>query len=300
MKFKKTIQSVILTLLFAYQTSGFCQSSQSNLFIEPNVALKYDNSSLKVTDRFSNSYYGTEAYSLNYLKKDGSKSYIYIEAKNSTTTPDQNYQDSILDISIEYLNSIKSDSISVYKKAKTINYKEFSGYSVVFKYEKENKYATAFYCYKYFDGGICVISYLSAAAAKVDSYKSEYSILTSLIDGLITYSKKDLEILNSEEKQISDKIKIIVDSIPRPADFHFEATFLGNVTIIDESKSEIKHLEVQGEYYPQIVEKDSLGKFFIYFNDKQKGFIEKEGILIIKDKIGRKVTVPFKFSYYNL
>lgn len=289
------MRKLFIVLLTLYFGTVDAQTTNSYLFIEPTVSLSYDSTVIKIKDRFSNTYYHTESYSLTCFPTNA---YVLIDARPSFEIPTQKYQDSLIDISIKMSNSIDNDTIQVYKKGISIHYKEFSGFGLIVKAKKEKRYAISFYCSKFYDGGYCTIFYSASSKNKIENYDNDYKNLASLIDGITTYTRKDFEV---EDSLIVAKYSISVDSVGRPVDFpaYLKRSFFGEVKIKPTLEDKVKEVQVKWEYGSQIFTPKADGKIYIDCNDKEKGLIEKQCELILLDKFGKQVRVPFTFKYIN-
>lgn len=273
----------------------FAQTSNSFLFIEPNVSLNYDSTVFKVKNLFSNSYYHTESYMFDCIPTNA---VVLIEANKASFIPSQKVQDSLIDLSLEMTNKLDNDSIQIYKHGIPIHYKGYSGLGFIAKGKKENKYAITFYCSKYYNGGYSTIFYSASSTNKIENYDNDFEFLTSLIDGITTYNKEDYE---TEDSLIVAKYKVTVDSIGKPTDFRefINRTFYGKVIVTPTLTHKVKEVWVTGQNGSQIFTPQADGQIIIDFNDSEKGVIVKIGELILLNSFGKQVRVPFEFNYVN-
>jgi hypothetical protein len=281
--------------LSLYLGTAIAQVTNSYLFIEPSVSLNYDSTIIKIKDRFSNTYYNTESYSVTYLP---SNAYVLIDASPSVESPTQEYQDSLIDISINMCNKLDNDTLQIYKEGVAVHYKGFSGFGFIVKDKKEKKYAISFYCSKFYEGGFCTIFYSVSTTDKIDSYEDDKKVLTSIIDGITTYTNKDFEV---EDSLLLAKYTISVDSVSRPADLplNFKRTFFGKVTVKPTLDNKVKGVYVSERYGSQIFTPQPDGQLIIDCFDTQKGTVEKKCELILLNNFGKQVRIPFEFNYIN-
>ncbi len=137
-----------------------------------------------------------------------------------------------------------------------------------------------------------------ASKDKIDEYTKDEKVLTSIIDGITTYTRKDIELENSS---LASMYKITVDSIARPIDMpsYFKRTFFGKVIVKSTLNNRVKEVSVSSEYGSQIFKPQHDGQIILDCNDSKKGYIEKECELIILNSFGKQVRIPFNFSYIN-
>src|SRR6187402_1131839 len=65
-------------------------------FIEPNISVSYDSNVLKITQRYSNTFYKTESYDFSYQGDTAKKALIHISASNPTEYPPKKQRDSLI------------------------------------------------------------------------------------------------------------------------------------------------------------------------------------------------------------
>jgi hypothetical protein len=271
------------------------QQSKSFLYVEPNVSLSYDSNLIKIKDKFSNTLYNTDSYSLSYIPNSG---YINIQAGYSLSAPSKKVQDSLVDLSIKMCNKSDNDTIKIFKKGIPFHYKDFSGFGFIIKGKKEKRYVISYYCFNYFDGGFCNFFYAKTSEKKISKYKTDEKIVKTIIDGITTYSRKEIE---EENDFLIPKYTISVDSVSRPLslDAFLNRTFYGKVNIKTNEKNKIVKVEVYNDYGSEIFKTQSDGQLLIDCYDYKKGKIVKKCNLVVLNKFGRQVRIPFDFEYIN-
>jgi hypothetical protein len=267
------------------------QTPNAYQFVEPNVSLKYDSTLLKAKDRFTNSVYGTESYGFSYAFPNRSKTYVQISTGLPPKNADQKYQDSVANAIIKQINRYAGDSI-VIKATRPLQYKGFSGYGYITWRKKSKAYDICYAGTRFFDDGLCKIYYISSSPNAIDGFNKDSVVVMGLIDGIESYSKKYFE---EEENALKQKYAIVVDSIAKPKGFPIEGTFFGMVKVKGKLENTIQSVDMgYQQFFP-----DYRNEILVYFNDADKGRIEKKGHLIMLNKVGKLVRLPFTFSYYN-
>jgi hypothetical protein len=280
---------LVLTLWVGIITA---QNTNAYQFIEPNVSLKYDSSFLKPSSRYSNPVYGTETYGFSCSIPNRIKATAQISTGLPAKNADQRYQDSVSNALIKQINRYAGDSITV-KATRPIRYKGFQGYAFITLRKKSKEFDISFACTKFFDDGLCKIYYISTSKTAINGFDKDSTIVTNLIDGIDAYSKKDFE---QEAGLLKQKYTIVVDSIGRPSGFpSIEATYFGMVKVKEKLENTILSIDMgYQQFFP-----DYKNEIIVYFKDAEKGRIEKKGELIMLNKAGKQVRLPFTFAYYN-
>jgi len=284
---------IILTII-GILTAGSLAAQNSNgyLFIEPNISLKYDSALLKQKDRYTNPVYGTESYGFAYNAPSRTRSSVQISTGLPPKNADQRYQDSVANALIKQMNRYAGDSIAI-KATRPFRYKSFQGYSFITMNKKRKESTIVYSCTRFFDDGFCKIYYLSAAPNAITGFDQDSVVVTGLIDGIEGYSKQDFE---KETESLKQKYTIVVDSIGRPSGFSsIEANYFCMLKVKGKLENTIHSVDMGYQsFFP-----DYKNEVLIYCNDAEKGLLEKKGDLIVLDKTGKQLRLPFKFTYYN-
>lgn len=283
----------ILVYFFALITVRLAaQNSNAYLFIEPNISLKYDSALIKQKDRYTNPVYGTETYGFSCNFPSRIKSSLQISTGLPPRNADQRYQDSVANALIKQMNRYMGDSIAI-KATRPIHYKGFQGYGFITANRKRKESAIVYSCTKFFEDGLCKIYYSSAAQNAITGFDKDSLVLTGLIDGIEAYSKKDFE---KEADLLKQKYTIVVDSIGRPSGFSsIEASHFVMLRVKEKLENTILNADMGYQsFFP-----DYKNEILIFCNDAEKGMIEKKGDLIMLNKVGKQVRLPFKFTYFN-
>lgn len=264
-------------------------------FIEPNISLSYDSNYFKIGQRYSNTYYETEAYDFSYQGDPAKKVSIHIKARHPIDFPPKQLRDSLILAGLDEIKNAQNDSFSIVNiDAKVRDISNFSCVGVV-GYDKINKeYATVISCYHFSDNDNTEINFISNGK----DLDNEYSIIISFLKGFTSYSKQEIE---NEEQLIKRKYSVVVVPTQTVTDnFKYRPkTYLGIVTTNQPLQHKISEVRLTGSVGQEIFSPDENGKVYIISNDKDNGNISKKGELVVLNSFGKKVKIPFTFSYNN-
>jgi hypothetical protein len=288
----KFITLLFLTLSFC-STTLFGQSTYK--FIEPNISLSYDSNYFKIGQRYSNTFYETEAYDFSYQGDSTQKVTIHIKAAHPIDFPSKQLRDSLILTGLDKIKNAQNDSFSITNiDTKVRDISNFSCVGIV-GYDKVNKeYATVISCYHFSDNDNTEINFISNGK----DLDNEYGIVISFLRGFKSYSKQEIE---NEEQLIKSKYSVSVAPTQTVIDnFKYRPkTYLGIVSTKQPLQHKISEVRLTGSFGQEIFLPDENGKVYIISNDKDKGNISKKGELVIINSFGKKVKLPFTFSYIN-
>jgi hypothetical protein len=286
-----------ITLLFS--ALSFCSTKlvgqNTHKFIEPNISISYDSNYLKIDQRYSNTSYGTEEYDFTYQGDSTKKAAIHIKAAHPIDFPPKQLRDSLILTGLDEIKNAQNDSFTIINVDKSV--KDISGFSCVgiVGYDKvHNEYATMISCYHFSENDNTEINFISNGKVLDD----EYAVVISLLKGFKSYSKQDIE---NEEQLIKSKYTVLIVPTQAVID-NFKSrpkTFLGIVSTKQPLQHKISEVRLTSSVGQEIFTPDENGKVYITSNDKAKGNISKNGELIIFNSFGKKVKLPFTFSYVN-
>jgi hypothetical protein len=289
---------VFFALIFFLSPANlFAQKTNAYRFIEPNISIAYDSNVYKITNRYSNTVYETEAYDIELKAGSLSKTYIHIKAEHSTMGHmPRKTQDSMALLGIKDVLDMAGDSLSFVDYDKAV--RDINGISCLgfVSYHKENKqYNTMITCWHATNDDQTSIEFISAGKASLDA---NYEMLKPLLTGFRSYSQADIA---AEEKLISNKYTVVVTpSKTDTGNFQYRPkTFLGIVTTKQKTAHTIKEVRLATSYGKEIFSPEPDGTIPIMCNDKDKGTITKKGELIVLNSFGKNVKIPFTFSYIN-
>lgn len=272
---------LLLTLLITLITGNIYAQYR---FIEPNISFSYDNSLLNVKDSSANAVHGTESYGFTLHQPNRMRSYMQVSADIAVIPPVQASSDSLYKALVNQINRYAGDSIIVQTK-KFISYKGFTGLGYIALHKKQATYSVAFSGAKFLEDGTCKVYYMSMDKKPITSLDDDYVKFTALLDGIQTYSKKDIQKEALEYTVVVDSVSI---SMP-------DVTYTGMVRVKEKMNHPVHSVRMDYQsYFP-----DYRGHVIIFCHDADKGKIEKKGELIVLNEIGKKVAIPFSFTYYN-
>jgi len=290
-----SITVLILTLLLMSQL-GFGQGSNVYTFIEPNVSVAYDSNYFKVGQRYSNTFYETEGYDFSYLRDTANKVRIHINANHGTRTIPKHLQDSILLVNIKYLQGIKNDSFEVVYVDTVI--KSINGFSLAgfVGYDKINKqYGAMIGGFHISSNDLTEVTYRSENR---NNLEEEYQVLNSFLQNFKSYSTLEME---KEDSLLKARYTVLVTPTTTVADnfTYRKKTYSGTVSVKEPLAHKVAEVRLATSLGLEIFTPDAKGMVPIISYDEQRGLVVKKGDLILLNSFGKKVKVPFTFSYEN-
>jgi hypothetical protein len=289
------IFAVIILLILTFSSLlSYGQSKNSYQFIEPNLSMAFDSNVFKITNSYSNGTYNTASNDFKKLDDTIYRVKINVSADHSTLKPSRDLQDNLLEKRKEELKKLQNDTVNIESMIdRTIN--GFSCMGVVAINKINNKYATLIKALKLFDGGYCEISYVSFGR---NDLQKEYKILNSFLSGFMSYSPKQI---SEEDKLIKNKYTVEVDTSNTPPDDYRKnpITYSGVVKVkqnLEHKVAEVR-LSFNGGY--EIFFPAENGTVPIVATDADKGATTRRGEFVIFNSFGKKVYLPFTFSYIS-
>ena len=285
----------IIPALFTISSGLLGQTINTYKFIEPNISLSLDSNYFKISNRYSNETYGTEIYDFLYSVDSLRKMLLQISADHPVKYPPKKVTDSIVVSKTEEIRKMQSDTFSIINIDKQI--KDINGFSCIgfVAYNKmSGKYSTVISGYHYSDNDKTHLTCMS----NYNDLDTAYIILTNFLAGFRSYSYLEIE---NEESLIKKKYSVMVNPYKTESDVYKyrRKTFIGLVSTNEKINHTIAgaRLSFWGGFESFTPDKD--GKLIILSNDSEKGTIIKKGELIILNSFGKKVKVPFSFTYQN-
>jgi hypothetical protein len=283
----------ILIIASATLQNAAAQDKRSYQFIEPNVSIRYDSNFFAVSQRFSNTYYGTESYQFK-VKPDSDAivemSAGYFESKITRST-----QDSLTKLIMHEINQKVGDSVQLFLDTSITRTRDFSCFRFVGKELGSSESSTTIIAIHVFDHGISQIIYGAHTKTEV---KDEYGIVSDLIAGIRVYSKMEID---KEESRIRNSYHVVVypqkSNMPRNAPSL--KSFVGIVTTREKLHDQLQQVEIDNGSSKEIF--TNVTPQGISFNcyDKKTGLTKKTGNLVLLNSFGKKVKLPFSFTYVN-
>lgn len=286
------IMAFFLLTLFLHPVRSSGQTQNAYQFIEPNVSVSYDSNVYKIGSRYSNSTYETESYD---FKKVNEKKYtvrVHVSARPSSLKPSKETMDSSVQKMLRQLKASQDKNVKIdTTDTKTIN--DISCMAMVISDKNSTRISTIINGLKMFDGGYCEISYIASGSKDL---KKEYRSFDSLTSGFKFYSKQEI---NKEEVQIKNKYTVRVDTSSIITEDPRQITYSGVVQLKQRAEHIVVEARLNNRIGQEIFLADENGHVLIVSADPQKGRVIKRGELIVLNAFGKKVKLPFTFSYIS-
>jgi len=128
--------------------------------------------------------------------------------------------------------------------------------------------------------------------------ETEYKILTSFLTGFHSYSQQQID---REDSVIKNKYTVVVtESKTIPDDLKYRPkTYIGIISTREKLEHTISEVRVKFSLGFEVFTPNPDGQVFIVSNDRDKGSVTKNGELVLLNSFGKKVKVPFGFTYQN-
>jgi hypothetical protein len=276
----------ILPALFITLISGNLHAQYR--FIEPNISFRYNNHELSVKDSSANAVTGTEAYGFSMAVPGRENTYVQVSTHNAVVKPGQASEDSLYRALINQVTRYAGDSIIVEQK-KFISHKGFAGLGYIARHTRQKAWSVAFYGAQFLEDGMCKAYYTSLSRQPIGDLEKDFVKFSTLLDGIQTYSKTDIQ---KEAAAIQDQYTVLVDSVSLSMP---EISYAGMVRVNEKMNYTVHSVRMDYQsYFP-----DYRGNVIILCQDRDKGKIEKKAELIVVNAIGKKMAIPFNFTYYN-
>lgn len=276
-------------------SSASVSAQNAYKFIEPNISISYDSNQFKIAQRFSNTTYETESYDFSYQLDPERNASIHLEAGLPVDVLPKQMLDSFL---LTILDDIKNRQgapltrIAIDRKVREIG--NFSCAGIVILDDQTKKFATAIVCFD-FSSNASTQVFFGSSGKDLDS---EYVIVSTFLKGIKSYSAKEIE---KEEKLIKSKYTVsIIPAEPETDPFKYRTkTYIGVVGTTQPLEHRIEEVRLTGTVGQEIFTPDENGKVYIMTRDANKGNVTKKGELVLLNSFGKKVKLPFTFSYVN-
>lgn len=294
---KKTDQYIFTFLLTSlFSVTIFGQTGNTYKFIEPNISVSFDSNYFKIGNRYSNGTYGTESYDFSYQDDFSKRVRIHIKADHPIDFPPEKERDSIILAAIEEIKNTINDTFSIVNIDKQI--RDINGFSCVgfVGFDKiEKKYSVFIGCYHHSDNDNTEINYISNAK----DLEAEYKTLILLLTGFHSYSKQQID---NEDSIIKNKYTVVVKEVKTiPDDLKYRPkTYIGNISTKEKLEHPISEVRLKISLGFEVFTPNIDGQVLILSNDGgDKGPMIKKGELVLLNSFGKKVKLPFSFTYQN-
>lgn len=260
-------------------------------FVEPNISLSFDSTVFKISHRYSNTTSETEAYDFSYndIHAQGN---IHVAAFQPVKYPEKKLLDSLLLSDLNEMKQRINDTLRIVEidfQVRTVE--SFSCIGLVGYDKINNDYGTMIKCFHFSPDDRTEIVLISNEK-KLDS---SYSLLSGFLSGFKSYSIKEIE---NEERMIQEKYSVSVTQMKRDGN-DSSATYKALVKINEPLTNKVIEATVRTRTGKQVFLPDTHQQITITLKDTNKGKILKHGEVILLNYFGKRVKVPFNFSYSN-
>ena len=287
--------TVLLLTLFTLSSNLFGQNNYQ--FIEPNISFSYDSTKMKITDRYSNTFYETEAYDFCTTFDTINKVRINVKANHPVVnTFPAIEQERIMNDRIKEFQKFKKKKVSLVDFDKTVRHiGEFLCAGFILLDKKTKTTMTTIVCNH--------ISNVDITEVQLTSFKRktlspDYKIVEDFLKGFSSYPK---EKIFTEDSLINAKYTIsILKANDTMENLSWrKRSYFAVVKTNEQLMHKVKEVRLNNSYGKEIFKANDNGEVYIYCWDKEKGIIERKGELIIINSFGKNVKIPFTFKYEN-
>jgi hypothetical protein len=284
---------LLISLLSVTEISG--QTVNTYKFIEPNISVSFDSTYFKIGNRYSNEIYGKESYDFSYQGDPSKKVRIHIKADHPIKYPSKKERDSLTIAGIEKIKNTQNDTFAIINIDKQI--RDINGFSCVgfVGYNKlKNKYSSYIGCYHYSENDNTEVNYMSTG----NDLETEYKILTSFLTGFHSYSQQQID---REDSIIKNKYTVAVTEIKTiPDNLKYRPkTYVGVISTKEKLEHTVSEVKLKSSFGFELFTPNKDGQIYIVSDDRDKGTLTKNGELVLLNSFGKKVKVPFTFTYQN-
>jgi hypothetical protein len=296
-KFHQQVFTIVLSLFLLLPLADlFAQQPSVYLFIEPNISIRYDSNLFGIVHRYSNTSWGNESYDFEYKPDTFNKVSIHIAANIPVDYPPKKIMDSLMLASMEDTKASENDTFGILTFDKAV--RDINGFSCVgfVGYSKTSQeYGSVIDCLHFSDGEYTEVKLISA---NKKSLEPDYELLKQFLSAFKVYSRAEIA---REEKLIQSRYSVVVLPTRDTAEnFRYRPkTFAGIIKIKQQPGHTIKEMELSNDFMKEIFPAASNGTVSFICNDNQKGKIIKKGELVLLNSFGRKMKLPFSFTYVN-
>lgn len=293
-KYSRLLTLISLCSIFSSNVLG--QKLNTYKFIEPNVSVSYDSNFFKVAQRYSNTFYETEAYDFKYQIDTGNRVTIHLKADHAGERPSMSVLDNQMLSGIKELKTVDTDSFKVVSIDESPRH--IQGFSLVgfVGFDKINKqYLTMISGFRISESDKTEIRYSSSNR---NDLEKDYEILKTFLSQFKAYSKQKIA---KEAAEIKNKYSVTINPTKTVMDnFKYRRkTYLGIVTVNQRLQHQVAEVRLTTSLGQEIFTPDEKGQVAIICIDEKKGTVVKEGELVLLSSFGKKVKLPFTFSYVN-
>ncbi len=289
------MKQILFIIPISCSSNLFAQTNNKYKFIEPNISISYDSNNFRQETRYSNTFYETETYDLSFGADTPHKGNVQIRAGLPVEYPSRQTMDSFLLAGLEQMKAIQNDTFSIVamdKKVRDIN--GFLCVGVTGYNKKTKEYGTSITGFHFSDNDYTELILMSPG----NNLDKEYILLTNFLGGFKSYSAKEIE---SEEALIKNKYTVLVTPLSTVIEnFQYRPkTYTGVVSTTQALEHRVAEVQLERSTGKEIFSPDKDGQVPIISNDEEKGTVTKKGELVLLNSFGKKVKLPFTFTYQN-
>jgi hypothetical protein len=290
------IRSLFLLVNLFVTSALLAQANRAYIFIEPNISLAYDSTSFQKGKRYVNTVYETEAYDFTYTGNKSLQGSFQIVADHPSGVIGEKLLDSLMLGSMqEFITEMKDSFLVVSRDTAPRKISGFTLMGVILQNKKTKKLQSTFYGLHLTGNDQTQVKF---AFRDHSGFEAQYIIVKELLQGFRSYS---LEEISSEEEAVRKKYTIDVRPESRSLLPPFlRVTYVGSVGV----KEPLEHtlleaaIEISSGSH-QLFPAGENGRVLFESRDAGQGEVEKKGHLIFLNSFGKKVKLPFTFTYTN-
>jgi hypothetical protein len=287
------------------------QQHNAYQFIEPNIAISYDSNYFKAANRYSNSFYKTEAYDFTLKNDNNSATRIHIKPElNDASHITESMLDSFLRTQVKEFKKLKSKNYLILTcDTIPIKINGFTCLGSIVSDKNKKHFVASISCTHISQNDLTEVTYTSLGDT---SLKKDYSILEKFLSGFVSYRpqqiathdslvKADFKItLTQTQKQRIDTTVSVEGGITHYFIKKYDYEAIVKVTSPSISAYKVKEVRVKissngFRFFTPLQNEDVL----ISYNDPKKGMVSGSGEVVLANTLDKDVIIPFTFSYSN-
>lgn len=282
---------IVLLLFLLFRVLPDATGQVKYLFIEPNISISYDSTLFKVGERYSNTYYKTEAYDFSYLGDTLNKVVIHVKAEHPLDIPISG--DKLIDLMEEkaaFFGQMNDTAVAVLEYEKQVRQlADFYCAGAILQDKKSGHTYTAIVCNHNSRSDLTEIR-LSSENRR--SLSEDYAIIAVFLKGFATYSPA---LIAREEARIKARYRVKVTPVSKPPENMVwrSNNYFALVRTVQPLAHVLKEVRVQIEYGAEIFYPNDKGEVFIAIPATGKGPVKRKAELVLLNSFGKQVSIPF-------
>ncbi|MEO6668872.1 MAG: hypothetical protein ABIN36_05320 [Ferruginibacter sp.] len=293
----KRIYHYIIFAVILFLSSTITLGQNSYKFIEPNISFSYDSTKLKITNRYSNTFYEYESYDFKLTIDSVNKVNINVSAKHPLENPPSTSEhESMMQSKIAEFSKTNDSNVSFVDYDKKVRHiGAFLCVGFILLDNKANKTFTTIRCIHISQSDMTEIKLTSFNR---QSLNADYEILEQFLKGFSNYSKDEI---SKEDSLIKGKYTINISQTTETIENlkWRRNSYFAIVRTNEQLQHKVKEVRLDIEYGREIFPANENGEVYIACADKEKGIVERKGELILLTSFGKHVKIPFTLKYEN-